>query len=67
MYRHGLGTQVIERSSTSHMNDVIDIAMSTFEAISPVVTIGGGIVNWDRVITKTNFRDVSFSGSSFII
>ena len=53
MYRHGLGTQEIERSSMSHMNDVIDTALSTFEAISPAVTIGGGVVNWDRVITRT--------------
>ena len=53
MYRHGLGTREIERSSMSHMNDVIDTALSTFEAISPAVTIGGGVVNWDRVITRT--------------
>ena len=67
MYIHGLRTHVIERSSPNHMNDVIDIVMSTFEAISPAVTIGGGVVNWDRVITETNFRDVSFSGSSFVM
>ena len=53
MYRHGLGTREIERLSTSRMNDVIDIEMSTFEAISLAVTIGGGVVNWDRVITRT--------------
>ena len=35
------------------MNDVIDTALSTFEAISPAVTIGGGVVDWDRVITET--------------
>ena len=35
------------------MNDVIDNVLSTFEIISPAVTIGGGIVNWDRVITGT--------------
>jgi hypothetical protein len=34
------------------MDDVIDIALSTFEAISPTVTIGGGIVDGDRVITR---------------
>ena len=67
MYRHGLGTQEIERSSMSHMNDVTDTALSTFEAISPAVTIGGGVVNWHRVITETIFRDVVLSGSSFII
>ena len=53
MYRHGLGTQVTKRLSMSHMNDVIDISMSTFEAMPSAVTIGGGIVNWDHVITKT--------------
>ena len=35
------------------MNDVIDISMSTFATMPPAVTIGGGIVNWGRVITKT--------------
>ena len=45
MYRHGLRTQETERSSTSHMDDVIDMVMSTFEAISSVVTIGGGVVD----------------------
>ena len=64
MYRHGLGTQETERSSMSHMDDVIDMSMSTFEAMPMAVTIGGGIVDWDRVITKTYFRDVGFSGSS---
>ena len=53
MYRHGLETREIERSSMSHMNDVIDTALSTFEAISPAVTIGGGVANWDHVITET--------------
>jgi len=65
MHRHGLGTRVIERSSMSHMNDVIDMSMSTFAAMPPAVTIGRGIVNSGRVITKTFFRDDSFSGSSF--
>ena len=45
MYRHGLGTQVTERLSTSHMDDVIDMVMSTFEAMLSSVTIGGGIVD----------------------
>lgn len=53
MYRHGLGAQVIERSSMSHINDVIDILMSTFATMPPAVAIGGGIVNWGRVIAKT--------------
>ena len=65
MYRHGLRTQVIERSSTSHMNDVIDIAMSTSAAISPAVTIGGGIVNWDRVITETILGMLVLVGAHF--
>ena len=45
MYRHGLRTHVTERSSMSHMDDVIDIVMSTYEAISSAVTVGGGVVN----------------------
>jgi hypothetical protein len=28
-----------------HMDYVIDIVLSTFEAISPAMTIGGGIVD----------------------
>ena len=52
MYRHGLGTRVIERSSMSHMDDVIDMSMSTFATMPMAVTIGGGIVNEDHVITK---------------
>ena len=42
----------IERSSMSHMIVVIDISMSTLETVPPAVTIGGGTVNWGRVITK---------------
>ena len=45
MYIHGLETQVTERLSMSHIVDVIDILMSTFEAMPSAVTIGGGIVN----------------------
>jgi hypothetical protein len=41
-----------ERLSTSHMLIVIEKSQTTFAAISSSVTIGGGIVNWDRVITK---------------
>ena len=52
MYRHGLGTRVIERSSMSHMDDVIDMSMSTFATMPMAVTIEGGIVNEDHVITK---------------
>ena len=65
MYKHGLGTQEIERSSMSHMNDVIDISMYTFEAMPLAVTIGGDVVNVGRVITRTFFRDDSFSGISY--
>ena len=36
----------------SHMNDVIDISMSTFAAMPPAVTIGCVMVNKGRVITK---------------
>jgi hypothetical protein len=46
------------------MNDVIDTALSTLEAISPAVTIGGGVVNGGHLITRT-FSDVIQSGSSF--
>ena len=52
MYRHGLGTRLIERSSMSHMDDVIDMAMSTFATMPMAVMIGGGMVNEDHVITK---------------
>ena len=45
MYRHGLGTQVTERLSMSHIVDVIDMLMSTFEAMPSAVMIGGGVVN----------------------
>jgi hypothetical protein len=52
MYRHGLENTVTERLSTSHMLIVIKKSQSTFAAISYHVTIGGCIVNLDRVITK---------------
>ena len=45
MYRHGLGTQETERSSMSHMDDVIDMVMSTFDAISSTMRTGGGVVD----------------------
>ena len=47
---HGLGTQEIERSSMNHMDDVIGM-MAYLENILMAVTIGGGIVLKDRVIT----------------
>ena len=56
-----------ERLSMSHMNDVIDITMSTFEAMSSAVTIGGGIVNWDRVITKTTLGMLVLVGAHLIM
>ena len=34
------------------MDDVIDDMSSTIAPISPVVTIGGGVGNGDRVIAK---------------
>jgi hypothetical protein len=45
MYRHGLGTQVTERLSMSHIVDVIDMLISTFEDMPSHVTIGCGIVD----------------------
>jgi hypothetical protein len=45
MCRHGLGTQVTERLSTSHMLIVTEKTQSTFAAIPSAVTIGGGVVN----------------------
>jgi hypothetical protein len=41
-----------ERLSMSHMLIVIEKTQSTLAAVSSYVTIGGGIVNWNRVITK---------------
>jgi hypothetical protein len=52
MYRHGLENMVTERLGTRHMLIVIEKTQSTFAAIPSVVTIGGGAVNWDHVITK---------------
>ena len=66
MYRHGLRTQETERSRMSHMDDVIDMLLSTFEAILSAVTIGDGIVDGGLVITKTTLRDVFFCGRSCI-
>jgi hypothetical protein len=53
MYRHGLGTLETERLSTNHIDDMINILMFTIEAAPPHVMIGAGVVNLDRVITKT--------------
>ena len=46
----------------SRMNVAIDIVMSTFAVMQPAVTIGGCIVNKDRVIIKTILRDDCLSG-----
>ena len=45
--RHGY-----RKVKQSHMDDVIDTEMSTFEITLMAVTIGGGVINRDRVITK---------------
>jgi hypothetical protein len=50
MCMHGPETQEIERSSMSHMNNVIDISMSTFASMPSATMIGGGVVNVGRVI-----------------
>jgi hypothetical protein len=52
MYIYGLKNMVTKRLSTSHMLIVIEKTQSTFAAMSSAVTIGGSVVNWDRVITK---------------
>ena len=57
MYIHGLGAQRIEISSMNRMNVAINIVMSTFAIMQPAVTIGGCMVNKDRVIIKTILRD----------
>ena len=44
---------MIERSSMSHIDDVIGM-MTYLENILMAVTIGGGIVLMDCVITRTN-------------
>ena len=46
------------------MSDMIDMEMSTFEITLMTVTIGGGVINRDCVITFMNKRDVYLSGSS---
>ena len=53
MYRHGLGTQETKRLSMSHIDDMINMLMFTIETTSSHVMIGLGVVNLDRVITKT--------------
>jgi hypothetical protein len=52
MCRHDLRTEVTKRLSTSNMLIVIEKTQSTFAAIPSAVTIGGGVVNWNHVITK---------------
>ena len=53
-----------ERLSISHIEDMIDMEMSTFEITLMAVTIGGGVINRYCVITFMNKRDVYLSGSS---
>ena len=53
-----------ERLSMSHIDVVIDISMSTFEAMLSAVTIGDSISDEDRVITKTMRGMFVLSGSS---
>ena len=48
------------------MKDLIGM-MAYLENIPMSVTIGGGIVIKDRVITKQTMRDVCLSGSSRIV
>ena len=50
-------------SNTSHMDEMINMVMFTFEATSSHVMIGCGVVDLDRV-SLNNQRDVKFSGSS---
>ena len=50
-YADMASVHMIERSSMSHMDDVIGM-MAYLENIPMAVTIGGGIVLKDRVITK---------------
>ena len=45
----------IERSSMSHMDDVIGM-MAYLENIPMAMTIRGGIVLKDRVITRRNYE-----------
>ena len=49
MYRHGLGTQETERSSMSHIVDMINMKMFTIETTSYHVMIRLGLVNLDHV------------------
>ena len=49
MYKHGLRTLESERSSMSHIVDMINMEMFTIETTSSHVTIGLGLVNLDHV------------------
>jgi hypothetical protein len=48
------------------MNDMINMVMFTIETISPLVKIGLGVVDFDRV-SLNNLSDVEFSGSLLVI
>ena len=49
MYRHGLGTRKTERSSMSHIVDMINMKMFTIDTTSSHVMIGLGLVDLDHV------------------
>ena len=52
MCRHGLGTQVTERSNMSHIVDMINIMMFTIEATLNHVMIELELVNLDHVTLR---------------
>ena len=49
IYKHGLRTQEIERSNTSHIVDMINMEMFTIETTSSHVMIGLELVDLDHV------------------
>ena len=49
MYIHDLGTQETKRLNMSHMEDMINMLMFTFEATSTHVMIGFGVLDLDHV------------------
>ena len=53
IHRYGLETQGSKDQAWVTQMGVIDMRLSTFEAIPMAVTIGGGVVDKGRVITKT--------------
>jgi hypothetical protein len=53
MYRHILRIRETERSSMGRMVVRLTKVLSTFVVVSLHVTIGSGMMNKDRVITRT--------------